>query len=43
MINEILTAGKFHTIILHLLHDWIFVDFFGLTEGLKHCYIVYKN
>ena len=43
IINENLIAGMFHAIVLHMLHHCIFVDFLGPTEGLKHCYIAYKD
>ena len=40
--SEILIVGMLHDIVLHMLHDRIFVDFLGLTGGMKHCHIKYK-
>jgi hypothetical protein len=33
----------FHGIVLHTLRNCIFVDFFGLIEGMNDCQITYKT
>ena len=40
---EILIVGMLHDIVLNMLQDWIFVDSFGLTGGMKHCHINIKS
>ena len=42
MIKKILIVGMLHDIVSYMLLDWIFVDFFGLTGGMKHYHITYK-
>ena len=38
----IFIVGMFYGIVLHMLHNCIFVDFFQLTEGMKDCQIIIK-
>ena len=37
--NEILIEGMFHRITTFMLYDYLFVDFFGPTEGMQSSYI----
>ena len=40
--TKIFIVGMFYGILLHMLHNCIFVDFFGLIEGMKDCQITNK-
>jgi hypothetical protein len=43
IINEILIAGMFYSIVTSMLYYYSFVDFFGTTEGMEGSYIRHND